>query len=139
MKKINFYSFKRKKLAVKVKRFFGMTPPKVVLTDIQKKALRVLREMTKNPESVLQADPLLQIGNVYYKDYYIEITPTYVVVRGLGLNLHCYFDFETGNKAYDFFLLKNSERKAETRKKHDRNEIEIMDSFIQNITNIPKQ
>ena len=133
MKKINFLSFKRKKLSVKIKRSLGLYPPKVVLTDIQKKALQMFREMVKNKESVLQADPLLGIGNIYFKNYYIEVTPSYMVVRGPGLNLHCNFDLETGNRTYDFFLQKNSERKSETRKKYDMSEIEIMNEYIKDI------
>lgn len=134
MKKINFLSFKRKKLSVKIKRSLGLYPPKVVLTDIQKKALQMFREMSKNKESVLQADPLMGIGNIYFKNYYIEVTPSYIVVRGPGLNLHCNFDLETGNRTYDFFLRKNSERKSETRKKYDMSEIKIMNEYIKDIT-----
>lgn len=134
MKKINFLSFKRKKLSVKIKRSLGLYPPKVVLTDIQKKTLQMFREMSKNKESVLQADPLMGIGNIYFKNYYIEVTPSYIVVRGPGLNLHCNFDLETGNRTYDFFLQKNSERKSETRKKYDMSEIKIMNEYIKDIT-----
>lgn len=127
------------KTKVKLRKFFrsiGVSEPPIEISDEQKKAISVMRSITKNPNSVLVVDPLLNVCYGDYDQYSVKLSSSSIIIKSPDFDCFIDINLSLGEKLIHFFYSKVSERRVKKDLTHNLIIIDKLDKINKDINKI---
>lgn len=131
-------TYKIKKIRVKLRNFgksIGVVDKTVRLTKRQKKIISILKKVINNPNSEMMVDPVYYSCYVQYKNYFIKLTKTSILIRSPNSEWYAEIDISVGEKLVDQFYNKVSERRITLENSFETNSIIRLNKILIDLKN----